>query len=84
MASTTPGCLDAYDAINAAGGDATFFSLLLLPNDPRFPFYSRIPLNHQFDDWGTDHLMFWDTSSDKVAGVVADWLENHVVKAAKN
>jgi pimeloyl-ACP methyl ester carboxylesterase len=81
---TTPGCLDAYDAINAAGGDATFFSLLLLPNDPRFPFYSRIPLNHQFDDWGTDHLMFWDTSSDKVAGVVADWLENHVVKAPKN
>jgi hypothetical protein len=66
---TTPGCLDAYDAINAAGGDATFFSLLLLPNDPLFPFYSRIPLSHQIDDWGTDHLMFWDASSDKVAGV---------------
>jgi hypothetical protein len=22
--------------------------------------------------------MFWDTSSDKVAGVIADWLEDHV------
>jgi hypothetical protein len=80
---TTPGCLDRYDAINAAGGDATFFSLLLLPNDPLFPFYSRIPLSHQIDDWGTDHLMFWDSSSDKVAGVIADWLDSHVVKAKK-
>jgi pimeloyl-ACP methyl ester carboxylesterase len=81
---TTPGCLDAYDAINAAGGDATFFSLLLLPNDPRFPFYSRIPISHQIDDWGTDHLMFWNSSSDKVADVIADWLNGHVVKKGKN
>ena len=33
--ATTPGCLDAYDAINQAGRDATFFFSLSLPNDPR-------------------------------------------------
>lgn len=76
---TTPGCLDTYDAINAVGGDATFFSLLRLPHDSRFPFYSRIPLRNQINDWGTDHLMFWDKTSDKVAGVIQKWLTMHVL-----
>ena len=67
-------CLDSYDRVKKAGGDATFLSLPKLPSSPLF---DRIP---QKGIWGNDHIMMWDTNSDEIAGVLLEWIEAHVEK----
>jgi pimeloyl-ACP methyl ester carboxylesterase len=65
-------CLDTYDKINKAGGDAIYLSL---PKLPRTALYDRIP---QAGIWGNDHIMMWDTNSDEIAGILLKWIEQHV------
>jgi pimeloyl-ACP methyl ester carboxylesterase len=67
-------CLDTYDKIKKAGGDATYLSL---PKLPRTALYDRIP---QAGIWGNDHIMMWNTNSDEIAGILLKWIEQHVEK----
>jgi pimeloyl-ACP methyl ester carboxylesterase len=67
-------CLDTYDKINKAGGDAIYLSL---PKLPRSALNDRIP---QAGIWGNDHIMMWDTNSDEIAGILLKWIEQHVEK----
>ena len=68
----TPPCLDAYDQIKKAGGDATYLSL---PKLPKNPLYDRIP---QVGIWGNGHIMMWETNSDQIADIMLEWIEKHV------
>jgi pimeloyl-ACP methyl ester carboxylesterase len=68
----TPPCLDAYDQIKKAGGDATYLSL---PKLPRNPLFDRIP---QVGIWGNGHIMMWETNSDQIADVMLEWIEKRV------
>ena len=65
-------CLDTYEKIKKAGGDATYLSL---PKLPRSALYDRIP---QAGIWGNDHIMMWNTNSDEIAGILLKWIEQHV------
>jgi len=67
-------CLDTYEKINRAGGDAVYLSL---PKLPRNVLNDRIP---QAGIWGNDHIMMWDTNSDEIAGILLKWIEQHVEK----
>jgi pimeloyl-ACP methyl ester carboxylesterase len=67
-------CLDTYEKIRKAGGDATYLSM---PTLPHTPLYDRIP---QAGIWGTDHIMMWDDNSDEVAGLLFKWIEQHFEK----
>jgi pimeloyl-ACP methyl ester carboxylesterase len=71
----TPPCLDSYERIKKAGGDATYLSLPKLPSSPVF---DRIP---QKNIWGNDHIMMWDDNSDQIASVLMEWIDRHVRKA---
>jgi hypothetical protein len=66
-------CLDTYDKIGKAGGDATYLSL---PKLPKSPVFDRI---QQVGIWGNDHIMMWD-DSDEIAGLLLKWIERHVEK----
>jgi hypothetical protein len=65
-------CLETYDKIKKAGGDATYQSL---PKLPRTALYDRIP---QAGIWGNDHIMMWNSNSDRIADMLITWIERHV------
>jgi pimeloyl-ACP methyl ester carboxylesterase len=65
-------CLETYDKIKRAGGDATYQSL---PKLPRTALYDRIP---QAGIWGNDHIMMWNSNSDRLADMLITWIERHV------
>lgn len=72
-ADTAP-CLDAYDRIQQAGGNATYLSL---PKLPRGPLFDRIK---QAGVWGNGHIMMWEKNSDEVADIMMEWIESNVLK----
>ena len=72
-ADTAP-CLDTYDRIRQAGGDATYLSL---PKLPKSPVFDRI---EQVGVWGNGHIMMWETNSDEIADIMLDWIEAKVLQ----
>ena len=74
----TAPCLDTYEKIRAAGGDATYLSL---PKLPKSVLFDRIP---QAGIWGNDHIMMWDSNSDRIAQLVLSWIEKHIEKKKVN
>lgn len=72
-ADTAP-CLDTYDRIRKAGGDATYLSL---PKLPAGPLFDRIK---QAGIWGNGHIMMWETNSDDIAAILLQWIEEKVEK----
>lgn len=70
----TPPCLETYDRIRQAGGDATYLSL---PKLPASPVYDRIK---QVGIWGNGHIMMWETNSDQIAELMMNWIDTNVLK----
>ncbi len=70
-------CLETYDKIKKAGGDAIYLSL---PKLPQAPLFDKIP---QAGIWGNDHIMMWNKNSDQIADILLKWIEKHVEKKSK-
>lgn len=70
-ADTAP-CLDTYDKIKNAGGDATYLSL---PTLPKSAISDRIL---QAGIWGNGHIMMWESNSDQIADIILDWIDKRV------
>jgi pimeloyl-ACP methyl ester carboxylesterase len=67
-------CLDTYEKIKKAGGDALYLSLPKLPPSTLFDRIQQVGI------WGNDHIMMWNTNSDQIAGILLKWIEQHVEK----
>ncbi len=44
-------------------------------NCRRTALYDRIP---QAGIWGNDHIMMWNSNSDRIADMLITWIERHV------
>ncbi len=72
-ADTEP-CLDRYERIKEAGGNATYLSLPKLPSSLLF---NRIK---QAGVWGNGHIMMWEKNSDDIADIMLDWILKNISK----